>query len=209
MPSIRSRPDRRFPSHRPPPDRGPARRPRRDPRLPAHPVGRNRPPVPALAVLLDLHGRGHRPPRSLGRRLDRVFADLPLRAPGDARHRPRTGGAPAPRPVVHAVALRPMARRERPGLAVRLRGDGGRRGLRPEPPRNRLVDAPDPPGGRIGGFVGGFTRPAGSSRNRHARSEPGFAPSAWPCTGPRPQSRSGSRAADGPPAPSRRTRCSR
>ncbi len=72
------------------PDRGRTRRrlmanlrassgPSGDPRLSAHPVGPDRPPVPAPAVLLGIHRRGDPASWLLGRRLDRRGADLPLR----------------------------------------------------------------------------------------------------------------------------------
>ena len=88
-------------------------RSRADLDLPAHAVAAGRLQLPASADLLGLRRRSHRTLRPVGRRMDDAGADITLPAMGDFRHRQRparktTGGA-----MVSAVALRPMAQRQR------------------------------------------------------------------------------------------------
>lgn len=110
---------------------GPAPAPQRGARadldLPAHALAARRLQLPASADLLGLWRRGHRTLWSLGRRMDDAGADVTLSALGHVRHRQRPDRKTAGRAMVSAVALRPMARRQRAVVVARWRTSARRR----------------------------------------------------------------------------------
>jgi len=89
--------------------------------LPPHPVAARRIQLPPLADLLGLWRRGDRTIRAVGWRLDDTGAAAALSAIWHVRSRSRTECGSARRALVSALALRPLARRQR--CAVELRFD--------------------------------------------------------------------------------------
>ncbi len=85
--------------------------------LPAHPVAAGRLQLPSFADLFGLWRRGDRAFRAVGRRVDDPGAAATLPALGDLGDRQRAADKTTGRAMVSAVAVRPMARRQR---AVRL-----------------------------------------------------------------------------------------
>src|SRR5882757_4523979 len=85
--------------------------------LPAHAVAAGRLQLPASADLLGLWRRSDRAVRTVGRRMDDAGAAVALPALGHLRHRQCAIDAAAGRALVSALALRPLARRQR---ALRL-----------------------------------------------------------------------------------------
>src|SRR5450631_2908739 len=89
--------------------------------LPAHAVAAGRLQLPSPADLFGLWRRGDRALRSVGRRLDDAGAAAALPALGHSGDRQCAAGKTAGRPVVSAVAIRPLARRQRALKLVQLR----------------------------------------------------------------------------------------
>src|SRR5689334_1638852 len=81
--------------------------------LSAYALAAGRLQLPPPADLLGLCGRSHRPLRPVGRRMDDAGAAAPLPSLRHLRNRQRPRGAPAGRTMVRALALRPLARRQR------------------------------------------------------------------------------------------------
>src|SRR5947207_7255441 len=80
--------------------------------LPPHAVAAGRLQLQASADLLGVRRRGDRTLRIVGRRLDDAGAAVALPALGNLGHRQRAADETARRPMVSAVALRTMARRQ-------------------------------------------------------------------------------------------------
>ena len=81
--------------------------------LPAHPLAAGWLQLPALADLFGLCRRGDRALWAVGRRMDDLGAPIALPALGHFGDRQRAPHKTARRAMVSAVAIRPMARRQR------------------------------------------------------------------------------------------------
>src|ERR1700730_12376337 len=81
--------------------------------LPAHAVAAGRLQLPASADLLGLWRRGDRAFRAVGRRMDDAGAAVTLPPLGYLGNRQCAADKTAGRAMVSAVAVRPMARRQR------------------------------------------------------------------------------------------------
>src|SRR4051794_20568159 len=88
-------------------------RPRADLAVPTHAVAAGRLQLPAPADLLRLWRRGDRTVRALGRRLDDARARVTVQSVRHVRHRQRARDRTARRALVPALALWPLARRQR------------------------------------------------------------------------------------------------
>ena len=102
---------------------GPASAPQRGARadldLPAHAVAAGRLQLSASADLLGLWGRGDRALWTMGWRMDDTGATLALPALGHVGHRQCAAGNARRRALVSAVALRPLAWRQRALILLR------------------------------------------------------------------------------------------
>src|SRR6202022_1541904 len=81
--------------------------------LPAHPIAAGRLQLPSSADLFGLWRRGGRAFRAVGRRVDDPGTAITLPALGYLGDRQRASDKTAGRAMVSAVAVRPMARRQR------------------------------------------------------------------------------------------------
>src|SRR4051795_7161913 len=88
-------------------------RPRADLALPPHALAAGWLQLPAPADLLHLWRRGNRTVRAVGRRLDDARAPAPLQPFRHLGHRQRAPHRTTGRALVLALALRPLARRQR------------------------------------------------------------------------------------------------
>ncbi len=103
LPGLRGRHSKAAPQYRQGDDCG----------LPLHAIAIDRISLPARADMLGLRGRSDWNFRTLGRRMDDPGAAAALPALGNIRDRQCSGSAAAAWAVVHAMALRSLARRQR------------------------------------------------------------------------------------------------